>query len=235
MLLAASPLSAADGLGQLRRGFEQPPDDARIMMRWWWFGTAVTKAEIQRELEVMKAGGIGGVEVEQTYPLQVDGALPGVKNNPLLLPEHLEALRFTAEKTKELGLRMDLTLGSGWPYGGPQISRSNAVDALHASAPIGVSPGQTSVAAPAGRGGESGGIVAALLGPVADAPAGFSPYLPLEIRGNTALLPPDLHGATQVTFYTLGLPGLAQVKRAALGGEGYIVDHYSPAAIGTFI
>ena len=68
-----------------------------------------------------------------------------------------------------------------------------------------------------------------------NAPAGGSPYLPLEVRGNTALLPSDLRGATQVTFYTLGLPGLVYVKRAALGDEGYIVDHYSPTAIGTFI
>ncbi len=234
-LLAASSLSAADNIGQLQSSFEQPPDDARIMVRWWWFGTAVTKPEIQRELEVMKAGGIGGVEVQQTYPLQLDGELPGVKNNKFLSPEHLEALRFTAEKAKELGLRMDLTLGSGWPYGGPQISRSNAVDAIHASAPVSVSPGQTNVTAPPGRNGESDGIIAALLGPVTNASTGASPYLPLEVRGNTALLPSDLRGATKVTFYTLGLPGLVQVKRAALGGEGYIVDHYSPTAIGTFI
>jgi hypothetical protein len=239
MLLAAGSLFAADNIGQLQRSFDQPPDDARIMVRWWWFGTAVTKPEIQRELEVMKAGGIGGVEVQQTYPLQLDGELPGVKNLKLLSPEHLEALRFTAEKAKELGLRMDLTLGSGWPYGGPQITRSNAVDAIHASTPVSVSPVQTSVELPAsgGRRGseENDGIVAALLGPVTNAPAGGSAYLPLEVRGNTASLPSDLRGATQVTFYTLGLPGLVQVKRAALGGEGYIVDHYSPTAIGTFI
>jgi len=234
-LLAAGSLFAADNIGQLQRSFDQPPDDARIMVRWWWFGTAVTQPEIARELEVMKAGGIGGVEVQQTYPLQLDGELPGVKNNKLLSPEHLEALRFTAEKAKELGLRMDLTLGSGWPYGGPQISRSNAVDAIHASEPVSVSPGQTSVAAPAGRRGENDEIVAALLGPVTDAPAGGSPYLPLEIRGNTALLPSNLQGATQVTFNTLGFPNLVQVKRPAVGGEGYIVDHYSPTAIGTFI
>jgi len=30
-------------------------------------------------------------------------------------------VRFTGEKAKELGLRMDLTLGSGWPFGGPHI------------------------------------------------------------------------------------------------------------------
>ena len=209
------------------------------MVRWWWFGPAVTKPELEREMNVMKQGGIGGFDVEPTYPLALDGELPGLKNLKLLSPEHLEALRFTAEKAKELGLRMDLTLGSGWPYGGPQISRSNAVDAIRADVPITVAAGQKSVALPAGGGGRGGGndggIVAALLGPVTDAQAGESPYVPLEVRDRTALLPPDLHGATKVTFYSMGFPGLVQVKRPAVGGEGYIVDHYSPTAIGTFI
>src|ERR1035441_2525564 len=144
-LLAGDSLFAADNFGQLQRSFNQPPDDARIMVRWWWFGTAVSKPEIERELTTMKAGGIGGVEVQQTYPLQLDGELSGVKNNKFLSPEHLEALRFTAQKAKELGLRMDLTLGSGWPYGGPQFSRSEAVGALHSSAPVNVASGQTNV------------------------------------------------------------------------------------------
>ena len=109
--LAADPAN----LAELRRGFEQPPDDARIMMRWWWFGPAVTKAELEREMRLMKEGGIGGFEVQATYPLQLEG------NMRYLSPEFLDALRFAGEKAKELGLRMDLTLGSGWPYGGPHI------------------------------------------------------------------------------------------------------------------
>ena len=234
-LLAAGSLSAADNIGQLQRSFDQPPDAARIMARWWWFGTAVTKPELEREMETMKAGGFGGFEVQQTYALALDGELPGVTNNRFLSPEHLEALRFTAEKAKDLGLRMNLTLGSGWPYGGPQISRSEAAGALHELSPVSVSPGQASVEEPAHRGADDGEIVAALLGPVTNAPAGESSYLPLEVRGSTALLPSDLRGATQVTFYTLGLPGLVYVKRAAIGDEGYIVDHYSPTAIEKFI
>ena len=43
------------------------------MMRWWWFGPAVTDEELARELEVMKAGGIGGVEVQPVYPVALDG------------------------------------------------------------------------------------------------------------------------------------------------------------------
>ena len=234
-LLATHSLFAADNVGQLQRSFDQPPDDARIMARWWWFGTAVTKPELEREMNVMKAGGFGGFEVQQTYPLALDGELPGVTNNRFLSPEHLEALRFTAAKAKELGLRMNLTLGSGWPYGGPQISRGEAAGALHVLAPVSVSPGQTTVEAPARSGADDGEIVAALLGPVSSAPADASPYLPLEVRGTTALLPSDWRGATRVTFYTLGLPGLVYVKRAALGDEGYILDHYSPTAIDKFI
>jgi hypothetical protein len=238
VLFAAGPLFAQN-INQLQSSFNQPPDDARIMVRWWWFGPAVTKPELEREMNVMKQGGIGGFDVEPTYPLALDGELPGLKNLKLMSPEHLEALRFTAEKAKELGLRMDLTLGSGWPYGGPQFSRSEGTGAIRASAPVTVAAGQTSVALPAGGGGRGGGdngaIVAALLGPVANPAAGESAYVPLKIDGRAAQLPSDLRGATRVTFYTIGPAGLVQVKRPAFGGEGNIIDHYSPTVIAKFI
>ena len=32
------------------------------MVRWWWFGPAVTKPELEREMRAMEAGGIGGFE-----------------------------------------------------------------------------------------------------------------------------------------------------------------------------
>ena len=107
----------------LERSFEQPADDARIMVRWWWYGPAVTKPMLEQEMQTMKAGGIGGFEVQPTYPLSVDGELPGVHNIKFLSPEFFNMLRFTADKATELGLRMDLTLGSGWPYGGPMFSK----------------------------------------------------------------------------------------------------------------
>jgi hypothetical protein len=122
----AATAFAADpaNLAELRRGFEQPPDDARMMVRWWWFGPAVTRAELEREMRMMKAGGIGGFEVQATYPLQLEG------NMKYMSPEFLDALKFTGEKAKELGLRMDLTLGSGWPYGGPHITQELAAGRL---------------------------------------------------------------------------------------------------------
>ena len=113
-------------INELQRSFERPPDDARIMMRWWWFGPAVTKPELEREMRVMKQGGIGGFEVQAVYPLTLDDAEKGIKNFPFLSDEHIDALKFVSTKARELGLRMDLTIGSGWPYGGPQVSVDHA-------------------------------------------------------------------------------------------------------------
>jgi len=56
---AQNPDQASD-LASLQRAFKQPPEDSKIMMRWWWFGPSVTKPELEREMRAMKEGGIGG-------------------------------------------------------------------------------------------------------------------------------------------------------------------------------
>jgi hypothetical protein len=65
-ILLAAP-APPRGIEDLRRGFEQPPDEARVMMRWWWFGPAVAKPELEREMRSMKEAGIGGFEVQPVY------------------------------------------------------------------------------------------------------------------------------------------------------------------------
>src|SRR5260370_27743304 len=67
--LVALSQARAQSINELQRGFERPPGDAKIMMRSWWFGPAVTKPELAREMRLMKAGGIGGFEVQPVYPL----------------------------------------------------------------------------------------------------------------------------------------------------------------------
>src|ERR1700756_1286513 len=66
------PVNAQTALEKLQAGFSHPPAGAKPMMRWWWFGLAVEKPEIRRELEQMKADGIGGVELAFVYPQVVD-------------------------------------------------------------------------------------------------------------------------------------------------------------------
>ena len=78
-------------------------------MRWWWFGPSVTRAELNRELIAMAEAGLGGVEVAYVYPLAPATTDFGSQ-------EFLSDLRFAAERAHELGLRFDLTLGSGWSF-----------------------------------------------------------------------------------------------------------------------
>src|SRR5262249_24353050 len=122
--LICAGLGLADAqtrVDEMRRLFVAPPDEARIMMRWCWFGPAVTQQELEREMRLMKEGGMGGFGGQPVYPLTLDDETRGIRNLPFLTEPFLEALCFTADTAHALGLRMDLTLGSGWPYGGPSI------------------------------------------------------------------------------------------------------------------
>ena len=122
-LLSKSSLgSAAPADGEtLWDLFVKPPEDTRIMMRWWWFGPAVTHEELKQEVLTMKEGGIGGFEILPVYPLALDGSRHGIHNLPYLSDGFLDALRFVNQKAQELGMRLDLTLCSGWPYGGSKV------------------------------------------------------------------------------------------------------------------
>jgi len=112
-------VSAQSGDDALRQRFLNPPDDARPLMRWWWFGPSVTKPELAKELETMRSAGIGGVEIQPVYPMALDDASKGIRNLRYLSPEFLDAVGFANRTARSLGMRVDITLGSGWPYGGP--------------------------------------------------------------------------------------------------------------------
>ena len=234
-LLLLLGLPALADTAALQRDFIRPPENARIMMRWWWFGPAVTKPELEREMRTMKAGGIGGFEVNPVYPLALDGSIPGLRNLPFLSPEFLDMLRFASAKAKELGLRMDLTLGSGWPYGGPMFSAAEGAGALRIQNTA-AAAGAASVPLPALGPGEN--LLAAFMGPAPGAEAETDTYrdfeLPMEIRDGAAWLPAAIKGPAPVFFYISSRTGM-KVKRAAAGAEGYVLDHYDADAVSKFL
>jgi hypothetical protein len=218
-------------MADLRRSFENPPDDCRIMMRWWWFGPSVTRDELERELRTMKAGGIGGVEVQTTYPLELDNAVSGFRNYSFLSDEHLDALRFASEKARELGLRFDLTLGSGWPYGGPSVPVTQAAGKLRVSA-FAVPDGAGSMAVPDMEGGEQ--LIAAFLVRTAQGKIATENAERLSDPRDGHLWLPHFDGPHAVLFFIAGRTG-QQVKRPAIGAEGFVLDHYDRSAIENYL
>lgn len=225
-LLASSQSSAT--LDALYQRFVNPPDDARIMMRWWWFGPAVEKPELERELRVMKSAGIGGVEIQPVYPLELDDPKTGFHNTPYLSDEFLADVRFASETAKSLGLRVDITLGSGWPYGGPHTPVTQAAGRLRVER-VAITDPQPSLPIPAMENGEN--LIAAFLLP-GDTHQ-LAPEHVARIRNfqnGRAIFPEPISAPHVVLFFIASRTG-QQVKRPSVGAEGFVLDHYNRAAI----
>ena len=59
----------------------------------------------------MHKQGLGGVEMQWMTPLELEGKFD------FLSERWAQLVKFTVQKAKELGMRVDFTLGTGWPYG----------------------------------------------------------------------------------------------------------------------
>jgi hypothetical protein len=219
------------GINIVQQRFADPPADTRIMMRWWWFGPSATREELDAEMRHMKEGGIGGFEVAVVYPLAVDDPAHGFRNYPYLSAEFLDRIAFTSRRARELGLRMDVTIGSGWSYGGPYITPALAATRLRSERRE-IAPDVTSLARPEPF--EHDRLIAAFVGRGSVQEADPSSFQELTIpeRGSIAL--PPAAGPRVVLFYFAGQTGQV-VKRAAAGAEGYVLDHYSRAAVDTHL
>jgi hypothetical protein len=202
---------------ELRQSFERPPDDTRIMVRWWWFGAAVEKLELERELRAMQEAGIGGVEVQPVYPVVLDNPARGLVNLPYLSDGFLDALRFANDKARELGLRVDLTLCSGWPYGGPHIPIELASSRLRVER----------VSVPA----DSDSVPMPKMGPGEKFIAAFEGTRQIADVSDTAIRIAAKPESGRTVLVFIASRTHQAVKRAAVGAEGPVLDHYSLRAI----
>ncbi|NBD22276.1 glycosyl hydrolase [Paenibacillus glycinis] len=107
-----------------------PPVEAKGFTRWWWYGAAVTREQVSRELAHMREAGLGGVEIQITYPLQEDSEAEGIRNRAYYSPDFFEMLDYALSEAERLGLFVDLTLCSGWPFGGPFVPYDMAPEIL---------------------------------------------------------------------------------------------------------
>ncbi len=100
--------------------FRDPAQNTRPFVRWWWNGGRVDAAELVRELDVLKAAGIGGVEINTIGMPEAASAssLAAHPEVPWLSPEWDRLIGLTAEAARSRGMTADLLVGSGWPFGG---------------------------------------------------------------------------------------------------------------------
>lgn len=106
--------------------FQEPP---RVYHPETWFhfiGGNVAKPGITADLEAIAAAGISGIHL---FHGQFGGSWPGVDPQIACLSESWDdAVRFTAEECRRLGLRFTMQNCPGWAMsGGPWITPSNAM------------------------------------------------------------------------------------------------------------
>jgi hypothetical protein len=215
------------------------------MTRWWWFGGAATPEEITRELTLMSESGLRGVELQPVYPLEVDDPKRRIRNIRYFSAEWFDLLRHTARETRRLGMQFDLTLGSGWPYGGPFIpielaARQARVLIQEIAGPGSFSWNFTPELT------ESESIVAALAAPVLPTGQPDIQHVRVitgQIKRQTRFgeligmgfqnwaVPP---GTWRIMVF-IDCPTGQQVKRPTLGMEGYVIDHFNRQAMDLFL
>lgn len=222
-LFCGAPITGAATAADLKKGFLSVSEASRMTMHWYIFGPAWTVEESRRELRLMKEAHVGGVLIFPAYPVVMDDELPGVRNQGFLSEEYLQVYRAVTGEAAKLGLRVDVVLGTGWPYGGPGVALEDAARRIRRDK-LPVKPGER-FQLPAVKQGEQ--LVAAFYLHGRDA-------VDITSEASSNNLGSIITSEGEVQLF-LSVPTQMQVKRAAVGAEGLVLDHYNRRALEKYL
>src|SRR5690606_381252 len=95
---------------------------AKPWARWWWMGSAVDEHNVSQLMQIYADAGFGGLEIAPIY-----GAMDYANSYiPFLSPRWVDMLRHTVAEGDRMDMGVDLTTGTGWPFGGPQVGVDDA-------------------------------------------------------------------------------------------------------------
>lgn len=202
------------------------PNEARPGTRWWWMGSAVDENNLTTNMKEYACAGLGELEITPIYGVQGNEA----SNIPYLSPRWMEMLRFTQEEGKRNDLQISMTTGTGWPFGGPEVTLEDAAtQALF----------QTYII----QGGQAVRLDLAVqdeiqrpfarLGCLMAYQQNRCIELTKKIKGQTLYWEAPKGEWKLIALY-IG-KRLLRVERAAPGGEGYVIDHFSKGAVQRYL
>lgn len=194
--------------------------ECRPWAYWWWHGSAVNAEDLTREMNRYRDGGLGGVHIIPIYGVK------GFEERELeyLSPPWLAMLQHTVTEGQRLDLGVDMTTGTGWCFGGPNVSDADA-NAAVVTKTWDVAAGKS---LPEKLDPQ---VVQAI---VAFAPDGKCEELTNELGadGVVAWTPP---AGTWRVYAVSQKPSGVRVKRAAKGGAGHMLNLFSPAGVQRYL
>lgn len=95
---------------------------AKPWTRWWWQGSAVNKTDLSSLMKQYSDAGLGGLEITPIYGVH------GAEHQfiPFLSPQWVSMLEHTLQEASRLKMGIDLATGTGWPFGGPWVTPTDA-------------------------------------------------------------------------------------------------------------
>jgi len=218
--------------------------------RWWWMGSAVDKPNLKRSLIDFHNAGIGGVEITPIYGVKGEEA----NFIDYLSPKWMDMLDYTVHIADSLHMQVDMVLGTGWPYGGSHVTVANAATKLIIEKyPLKKdetfdrnislenkkekNPAELLYVVAYGKDGSYINLTDQLKKNQTKANDKGIDGTSVAIPNQTD--PNKLKWKAKKTDYTIyavfsGKTG-QQVKRAAPGGSGFTLDHYSQDAFNAYV
>ncbi|WP_114747985.1 glycosyl hydrolase [Pleomorphovibrio marinus] len=197
---------------------------AKPWSRWWWMGSAVDKENLSALLLSYHEAGIGGLEIAPIY---------GAKGHEdkfieYLSPAWKEMLSHTVVEAEKYGMGIDLTQGTGWPFGGPMVNPESAAQRLiHQE--YDWSP-SLSISLEANRAKRFRNELICVMGfPIGSDPVELTDKVSEDGKVNW-----EHEGEAKVIALYMAQTG-QQVKRAAPGGQGFTLDHFSEEAVSSYL
>ncbi|WP_200975614.1 glycosyl hydrolase [Echinicola sp. 20G] len=196
--------------------------------RWWWMGNAVDRENLSYLLQEYADAGLGGVEIAPIYGAK------GYEERYLdfLSKEWMDMLRYTVHVADSLDMGVDLTQGTGWPFGGPDVIPEYAASrlAIQDFEYQGQGAFEKDLNWTNERNPE---LSPQLLAVMAYGKEGKVEEL-TEMVSEDGLLRWEANGDWKILAIYNGKTG-QKVKRAAPGGQGYTLDHFSPKAVNAYL
>jgi hypothetical protein len=201
--------------------------EARPSVRWWWFGNAVDKANLTYNLEQFAAAGIGGVELTPIYGVQGREA----DEIPFLSTQWMDIFRHTQDEGKRLDIEIDMNTGTGWPIGAPSVGIEDAATKLIVRE-YRLRGGErlTEQIEPSDKQQRD---IARLSRLMAFSEKGEIINLTRKVK-DKSLDWTASSGQWRIIALFEGKT-LQTVKRAARGGEGYVINHFSARAVDNYM
>ena len=209
--------------------------EAKAGARWWWLGSAVDKKNIQWNMQEYAKAGIGSLEITPIYGVQ------GNKQNELsfLSTPWMEALKFSEQEGQKNGIAIDMSTGTGWPFGGPNVPLEEAAcKAVFVDTTLtGRKFKNIDLSAPAKeqKYARLHKVMAFPITPLSSWTANEGIDVTAFMKGNKLTWKaPKLKIKADVNWRFIALyisRTRQQVKRAAPGGQGYVIDHFDRLAV----